>query len=270
MSEPAIRPLLAGRRALVTGASSGIGFAVARTLAEAGAAVAVNYHSSREPAEKLVEEIRAAGGKAVAIGADVSEEAEAVRLVNETVAEFGGLDLLVSNSGIQKDAKLGEMTLKDWQAVIAVNLTGQFLCCREAVRAFRAGPDRPGHARASIVCMSSVHEIIPWAGHVNYAASKGGIHMMMQTLAQELAPERIRVNAVAPGAIRTPINKEAWGTDEALEKLLRLIPYGRIGEPADVARAVTWLLSDEAEYVTGTTLFVDGGMSLYPGFVDNG
>jgi len=264
------RPLLAGRRALVTGASSGIGQGVARGLARAGAAVAVNYRSNRESAERLVAEIEAEGGRAVALGGDVSQEEEAAALVDGTVKAFGGLDLLVANSGIQKDAVVAEMTLKDWQTVIGVNLTGQFLCCREAIRAFRQGPERPGGARGTIVCMSSVHELIPWAGHVNYAASKGGVRMMMQTLAQELAPERIRVNAVAPGAIRTPINKEAWGTEEALRDLLRLIPYGRIGEAEDVARAVTWLSSDEADYVTGTTLFVDGGMSLYPGFVGNG
>lgn len=267
---PPARPLLTGRRALVTGASSGIGLAVARGLAAAGAAVAVNYHSQAEPAEKLVAEIRAAGGQAVAIGADASDEGEVARMVDRTVAEFGGLDVLVANSGIQKDAPVGEMTLDQWNAVISLNLTGQFLCCREAIRAFRAGPEREGGARGSIVCMSSVHELIPWAGHVNYAAAKGGVRMMMQTLAQEMAPERVRVNAIAPGAIRTPINKEAWGTPEALERLLKLIPYGRIGEPEDVARAATWLASDEADYVTGVTLFVDGGMSLYPGFVGNG
>ncbi|MBP0444591.1 SDR family oxidoreductase [Roseomonas sp. SSH11] len=266
---PQGRPL-AGRRALVTGASSGIGLGVAQGLARAGAAVAVNYRSGQEAAEALVAEIRAGGGQAVALQGDVSKEEEVAALFRGTAEAFGGIDLLVANSGIQKDAPVGEMSLKDWQAVISVNLTGQFLCCREAIRAFRQGPERPGKARGAIVCMSSVHELIPWAGHVNYAASKGGVRMMMQSLAQEVARERIRVNAVAPGAIRTPINQEAWDTEEALEKLLRLIPYGRIGEPEDVARAVTWLLSDEADYITGTTLFVDGGMSLYPEFVGNG
>ena len=264
------RGLLAGRRALVTGASSGIGMAVAQHLAREGAAVAMNYHSGRENAEALAKEICAAGGRAVALQADVSDEAAVQALVGGAVEALGGLDLLVANSGIQKDALVGEMSLKDWEAVIGLNLTGQFLCCREAIRAFRQGPERPGKARGAIVCMSSVHELIPWAGHVNYAAAKGGVRMMMQTLAQEVAPERIRLNGVAPGAIRTPINEEAWGTEEALTNLLRLIPYGRIGEPEDVARAVAWLLSDEADYVTGTTLFVDGGMSLYPGFVGNG
>jgi glucose 1-dehydrogenase len=265
-------PLLAGRHALVTGASSGIGLAVARGLAKAGAGVAVNYHSQSETAEALVAEICAWGGQAIAIKADVSQEEEVARLFREAIAGLGRLDLLVANSGIQKDAAIAEMTLAEWQAVLDVNLTGQFLCCREAIRSFREqrSAARPARALGSIICMSSVHEVIPWAGHVNYAASKGGIHMLMQTLAQEVGPERIRVNAVAPGAIRTPINREAWETPEALERLLTLIPYGRIGEPEDVARAVIWLSSDEADYVTGTTLFVDGGMTLYPGFADNG
>lgn len=267
---------LQGRRALVTGASSGIGLEVARGLADAGAAVAVNYRSHPEPAKALVAEIVARNGRAVAIGADVSREDEVERLFREAVEGLGGLDVLVANSGIQKDAPAGEMTLTDWNTVLGVNLTGQFLCCREAIRVFRQrgvdaqGNGLRGRALGSIVCMSSVHEVIPWAGHVNYAASKGGLSMFMRSLAQEVAPERIRVNAVAPGAIRTPINRAAWETPEALEKLLQLIPYGRIGEPEDVSRAVVWLASDEADYVTGTTLFVDGGMTLYPGFADNG
>lgn len=264
--------LLAGRYALITGASSGIGLAVARGLAKAGAAVVVNHNSSQEPAEALVAEIRAWGGQAIAIEANVAREEDVARLFNEALAAFGRLDLLVANAGIQKDASVAEMTLAEWQAVVDVNLTGQFLCCREAIRIFRKQKslERTTRALGSIVCMSSVHEVIPWAGHVNYAASKGGVRLLMQSLAQEVAPERIRVNAVAPGAIRTPINRDAWETPEALQRLLQLIPYGRIGEPDDVARVVTWLSSDEADYVTGTTLFVDGGMTLYPGFADNG
>ncbi len=265
-------PLLQGQRALVTGASSGIGLGVARQIARAGAAVVVNYHSHAEPAEELAAQIRAEGGKAFALGGDVSKEAEVKALFRDAVEALGGLDIVVANSGLQKDAAIAKMTLADWQTVLDVNLTGQFLCCREAIEIFRrqkeANPDRDNHG--SIVCMSSVHQIIPWAGHVNYASSKGGIQMMMQSLAQEVAGDRIRVNAVAPGAIRTPINKTAWETPEALQKLLKLIPYGRIGEPEDVARAVVWLASDEADYVTGSTIFVDGGMKLYPGFEDNG
>jgi len=264
--------LLPGQRALVTGASSGIGLGVARRIARAGASVVVNYHRHAEPAEKLVGEIRSAGGQAFAIAADVSKEADVKKLFGAALEALGGLDVVVTNSGLQKDAPISKMTLADWQTVLDVNLTGEFLCCREAIEIFRrqktANPKRENHG--SIVCMSSVHQIIPWAGHVNYAASKGGIQMMMQTLAQEVAADRIRVNAVAPGAIRTPINKDAWETPEALQKLLKLIPYGRIGEPDDVARAVVWLASDEADYVTGSTIFVDGGMKLYPGFQDNG
>ena len=263
---------LSGAVALVTGASSGIGYEVARHLAQRGAAVAINYHAHAEPAEKLAEALRHEGARAIAVGADVSKEDDVIRLFDETVSAFGRLDVLVANSGMQKDAPVAEMSLADWKAVLDVDLTGQFLCCREAVRRFRAqGRDgRPFRAAGSIVSMSSVHDRIPWAGHINYAASKGGVRMMVETLAQEVAADGIRVNAVAPGAIRTPINKAAWDTEEALKKLLTLIPYGRIGEPEDVARAVAWLASDEADYVTGVTLYVDGGMVLYPGFREGG
>jgi glucose 1-dehydrogenase len=263
---------LAGHVAIVTGASSGIGLAVAEALADAGAAVVVNYRSHGDSADELVGRIIDKGGRATAVQADVSREEDVLRLFDEGVAAFGRVDILVSNSGVQKDAAIADMTLADWNMVIDVNLTGQFLCAREAVRRFRDQPraDRPARSAGTIIAMSSVHEIIPWAGHINYASAKGGIRMLTRSLAQEVAADGIRVNAIAPGAIRTPINKEAWNSDEALAKLLRLIPYGRIGEPEDVARAVVWLASDEADYVTGTTVFVDGGMSLYPEFRDNG
>ena len=263
---------LRGQSALVTGGSSGLGAAVARALADAGARVAINYRSGRGPAEALAAQVIAAGGDAFAVAADVSDEGAVEAMVDETLARFGRLDILVCNSGLQKDARFDDMTLDAWRRVIDVNLTGQFLCCRAAVRRFHAQDERPdlSRARGKIICMSSVHEVIPWAGHVNYAASKGGVMQLMKSLAQEVARDRIRVNAIAPGAIRTPINREAWETEEALRRLLRLIPYGRIGEPDDVARAALWLASDESDYVTGTTLFVDGGMTLYPGFEDNG
>jgi glucose 1-dehydrogenase len=256
--------------AIVTGASSGIGYGVARALALAGAAVAINYNRHGEPAEKLAREITEAGGKAVAIGADVSDEAAVVHLFDETVRHFGAVDIVVANSGMQKDAPSAEMTLDDWNKVIGVNLTGQFLTAREAIRRFEQQGDR-GVSRSigKILCMSSVHEVIPWAGHVNYAASKGGIAMMMRTLAQEVAPKRIRINAIAPGAIRTAINEKAT-QGEAAKALLTLIPYRRIGEAEDIANAAVFLASDMADYIVGSTLFIDGGMALYPGFADNG
>jgi glucose 1-dehydrogenase len=263
---------LEGAVAVVSGASSGIGFGVAEELAARGASVVVNYHSHGGEADALADKIRQVGGKAVAVGADVSQEDDVARLFAEAVRAFGRVDILVANAGLQRDAAVADMSLADWRTVLEVNLTGQFLCCREAIRQFRVQDraGRPFRSAGTIVSMSSVHDRIPWAGHVNYAASKGGIRMMVETLAQEVAQDGIRVNAVAPGAIRTPINKSAWETEEALRKLLTLIPYGRIGEPVDVARAVAWLASDEADYVTGTTLYVDGGMVLYPGFRENG
>ena len=219
-----------------------------------------------------MEQIRKAGTDAIALEADVSNEDQVVAMFRNVIERFGRLDILVANAGVQRDAPFVDMTLADWNTVIAINLTGQFLCCREAVRAMsqRGVTDGVSKAAGKIICMSSVHERIPWAGHVNYAASKGGIMMMMQSLAQEVAPLRIRVNSIAPGAIRTPINTAAWSTPQAYAALMTLVPYGRIGEPDDIARTAVWLCSDESDYVIGTTLFVDGGMTLYPGFGSGG
>ncbi|SDT97660.1 glucose 1-dehydrogenase [Pseudomonas mandelii] len=253
--------------ALITGASSGIGAGAAKALAAAGAAVVINYHSQAEPAEELARQINAEGGRAIAIGADVSKEEDVERLFALTLEAFGSLDILVANSGMQKDAKAVDMTLADWNQVIGVNLTGQFLCARAALRIFNRQGIREGVSRAAgkIIHMSSVHQRIPWAGHVNYAASKGGVDMLMQTLAQEVSHQRIRINGIAPGAIRTDINRDA---NE--EQLLKLIPYGRVGEVEDIANAVVFLASDASDYIVGTTLFIDGGMSLYPEFRGNG
>ena len=265
------RPLV-GQKALVTGANSGIGEAVAIALGAAGADVGVNYVVEPEAAATVVDNIRSRGVDAVAIAADVSQEAAVVGMFGEFLAHFGRIDILVANAGMQRDAAFVDMTLADWNMVIGVNLTGQFLCVREAVRAMaRQGvPAGPSAAAGKIVCMSSVHQQIPWAGHANYAASKGGIMMLMGSLAQEVAPARIRVNAIAPGAIRTPINRAAWETGAAYDRLMTLVPYQRIGEPEDIARAAVWLASDDSDYVVGTTLFIDGGMTLYPGFATGG
>ncbi|HEU4620152.1 MAG TPA: glucose 1-dehydrogenase [Gammaproteobacteria bacterium] len=259
--------------ALVTGATSGLGRAAAVALGRAGAAVAVNHlPGDRTAAEEVVREIERGGGRARPVCADVSRERDVAAMFGEIVGDFGTLHVLVNNAGIEDGAPFAQLTLEQWQRVIDVNLTGQFLCAREAVREFERRGMQPevSCALGKIVCMSSVHQAIPWAFQTNYAASKGGVMLLMKSMAQELAQKRIRVNAIAPGAIRTPINRDAWGTKDALGKLLDLIPYGRIGEPADVAQAVLWLASDFSDYVNGTTVFVDGGMSLYPAFRGNG
>ncbi len=267
-----MQKLLERQTAIVTGASSGIGREVALALGRAGANVVVNYRSQDDEAEKVKEEIIRQGGKACVQKGDVSKEEDVEDLFGQTMRKFGRLDILVNNAGFQKDAAFVDMTLKEWQAVIDVNLTGQFLCARAAARIFISqGVDESiSRAAGKIICMSSVHEFIPWAGHVNYAASKGGVLLFMKSIAQELAPQRIRVNGIAPGAIKTPINKEAWETEESTEKLLELIPYGRIGQPEDIGKLAVWLASDESDYITGASIVIDGGMNLYPGFADNG
>jgi glucose 1-dehydrogenase len=263
--------LLTGQTALVTGANSGIGEAVAVALGAAGANVAVNWVSGEAAANAVVEAIRDAGSEAQAFKSDVSKEAEVTAMFAAAVARFGTIDILVANAGLQRDAAFPEMTLEEWETVIGINLTGQFLCAREAVREFiRRGPREVSRALGKIICMSSVHQEIPWGGHANYAASKGGVKLLMESLAQELAPRKIRVNAIGPGAVRTPINTAAWSTAEALKALMTLVPYGRIGEPEDVAQAAVWLASDLSDYVVGQTLFVDGGMTLFPGFATGG
>lgn len=264
--------VLEGQSALVTGASSGIGAEIARAMARAGARVAVNYASSKEGAERVVKQIRDEGGTAASFKADVSREDQVVEMFHAVFKEFGTVDIVVNNAGVQKDAPFTDMTVEQWQRVLDINLTGAFLCTREAAREFIRRGVSPGRSPASgkIIFISSVHEAIPWAGHANYAASKGGIMQLMKSVAQELAPHKVRVNSIAPGAIRTPINRPAWETPEAEARLLKLIPYGRVGEARDIASAAVWLASDDSDYVNGVTLFVDGGMTLYPGFSSGG
>jgi glucose 1-dehydrogenase len=267
-----IQTVLAGQKALVTGGSKGIGQGVAAALARAGADVLVNYLGDREGAEGTAEAVRRAGRQALVVKADVARESDVQAMFDSMIDAFGRIDILINNSGIQLNAPFDQMSLAQWQRVIDINLTGQFLCAREAVRAFkRQGIDTSvSYAMGKIIHISSVHDIIPWAGHVNYAAAKGGIMMLMKSIAQELAPLRIRVNSISPGAIRTPMNLEKLTTPESYQALLSLIPYKRIGEAEDVGRAVVWLASDDADYIHGAVLYVDGGMVLYPEFASGG
>jgi glucose 1-dehydrogenase len=264
--------LLKGQKALVTGAKSGIGKAVAMALGEAGADVVVNYVRGDDTAKQVVSTIEGFGVRAMAVMADVSKEDQVAAMFKQAIEAFGTLDILVNNAGLQQDAPLEEMTLEKWNTVIGINLTGQFLCAREAVKEFKRRGVIPSVSRSAgkIICMSSVHEVIPWAGHVNYASSKGGIMMMMKSIAQEVAPHKIRVNSICPGAIRTPINTSAWDTPAAYAGLMKLVPYERIGEPEDIGNAAVFLASDMADYITGASIFVDGGMTLYPGFATGG
>jgi glucose 1-dehydrogenase len=263
---------LKGQTALVTGANSGIGRAIAAALGAAGANVVVNYVAREDAARDTLEEVRACGARAIAVAADVSEESQVRDMFGRALSEFGNVDILVNNAGLQKDAPFHEMTVAQWDTVMNVNLRGQFLCTREAIRIFMRQGIRRGVSSSAgkVVCISSVHDVIPWAGHVNYAASKGGVMLMMKSVAQEVAPLGIRVNSICPGAVRTPINVEAWSTRDAYNSLMNLIPYKRIGEPIELGRAAVWLASDDSDYITGASLYVDGGMTLYPGFETGG
>jgi len=264
--------ILKGQTALVTGANSGIGEAVAKAMAAAGAHVIVNYVANEREAARVVQETKDANGSSISVKADVSREEQVLAMFKTVFKEFGTIDILVNNAGIQRDARFVNMTLEQWRLVLDVNLTGSFLCAREAAKEFiRRGvvPERSRSA-GKIIFMSSVHEVIPWAGHANYASSKGGIMLLMKSIAQELAPYKIRVNSVAPGAIKTDINRSAWETPEAGASLLKLIPYHRVGESRDIGPVAVWLASDESDYITGTTIYVDGGMLLYPGFRTGG
>jgi glucose 1-dehydrogenase len=273
MPPSVIHPVLVGQKALVTGASKGLGQAMAIGFAQAGADVLVNYSTDEQGARQTAETIEKLGRRAVVFKANVAREDEVQAMFDCMFRTFGRVDICVPNAAIQLNAKVDEMMLEQWQGVIDVNLTGMFLCAREAIRAFkRQGIDRSvSYACGKLIFMSSVHDIIPWEGHANYAAAKGGLMLFMKSLAQEVAHLRIRVNAISPGAIRTPMNVEKLTTPEIFETtLLKLIPAKRIGEPEDIARAAVWLASDESDYVYGTTIYIDGGMTLYPGFIGAG
>ncbi|MFP4096161.1 MAG: SDR family oxidoreductase [Cyclobacteriaceae bacterium] len=263
---------LKGQFALITGASSGIGQAIAVAMAREGAKVGINYSSTREGAEETLRMVKEQGGEGLILQADVSDPDSVQQMFDQFLENFGTIDILVNNAGIQKDAAFLDMSFDDWQKVISINLGGQFLCAQHAAREFirRGVMKERSKAAGKIVCMSSVHDVIPWAGHVNYAAAKGGITMLMKTLAQELAPYKIRVNALSPGAIKTRINEDVWKDEAQVKELMKLIPYNRLGEPEDIADAAVWLASDESDYVHGHTLYSDGGMLLYPGFIGNG
>jgi glucose 1-dehydrogenase len=265
---------LQGQIAIITGASSGIGAGVAKSLSAAGATVVVNHPvaATKDAADAVLAEITNAGGAGITYQCDVSKEDEVVKMFSDVVSQFGTVDILINNAGLQRDSPFEKMTLAQWNFVIGVNLTGQFLCAREAIKEYlrRGVVPEKSKAAGKIICMSSVHEVIPWAGHANYAASKGGIMLMMKSIAQEFAPKKIRINSICPGAIQTPINKSAWDTREAMQSLLTLIPYQRIGQPEDIGNTAVWLASDDSDYITGASIFVDGGMTLYPGFSTNG
>jgi glucose 1-dehydrogenase len=254
---------------LVTGASSGIGQAIAIAFANSGANVCINFYKDLEGAKETEQKIKNIKGQCIIIQGDISKEEDVIQMFGQLIDKFGNIHILVNNAGIQMDSPVEKMTLEKWQRVIDINLTGHFLCSREAIKQFLKN-EIPDSVNGKIIFISSVHDTIPWAGHCNYAASKGGIDMLMKTLALELAPKKIRVNNISPGAIQTPINKSAWSTPEALQNLLKLIPYGRIGTPEDIAKVAVWLAGDDSDYITGTTIYVDGGMTLYPGFAHGG
>lgn len=265
---------LENQTCIVTGSSSGIGKAVAKAMGTEGANIVINYLSGKEEAEEVADWISQNSdcGDAIVFKCDVSKEDDVQALFKKTISHFGTVDVCVANAGIQMDYPLHEMPLDAWQKVLDVNLTGQFLCAREAIREFlkRGMRKEVSKSLGKIIHMSSVHEVIPWAGHANYAATKGGLTMLMQSICQEYGSKKIRCNSIGPGAVKTDINKEVWSTKEGAESMLKLIPYKRIGIPEDIGSVASWLASDESEYINGTTIFVDGGMTCYPGFTTNG
>ena len=259
--------ILDGQKALVTGGNTGIGQGIAVALGQAGADVAVNYIRGSTAARNVVRLIRKAGSQGVAIRADISKEKQVHTLFDRAIEALGSLDIVVNNAGILDDAPIDRMTLTQWNNVISVNLTGQFLCIREAVRAFKRRGTIGGVSASlgTIICISSIHEVIPYGGHANYAASKAGVMQLMKSVAQEVAPYRIRVNSICPGITRSQLSRSVWEESDRYESVMKVLPYGRIGEPEDIGRLAVFLASDQADYITGTSIFIDGGITLYAG-----
>ncbi|MCC8181103.1 MAG: glucose-1-dehydrogenase [Planctomycetes bacterium] len=254
-------PDLKGKVAVVTGGSKGLGSAIAVRFGAEGMAVVVNYHFDQAGAEKAVRQIESAGGKAVAVQADVGSESGVAALLDAAVKSFNALDIWVNDAGLENRVPTHEMGLEDWDKVININLTGVFLGSRAALRYFMEQRNK-----GSIINISSVHERIPWPQFAHYAASKGGVGQFTRTIAMEYAEYGIRVNNIGPGAINTPINAEKFADPKQLKSTTDMIPMKSIGDPEDVAAAAAWLASEQAKYVTGITLYVDGGMTLYPAF----
>jgi glucose 1-dehydrogenase len=249
---------LQGKVALVTGASSGIGYAIAERFGAEGAAVVINYVAYDDEAQELAQRLSSNGGRALALKADITDETQVNQMVERARGEFGTVDVLVNNAGIERSAPILEKPISDWDKIIGVNLRGAFMCLQACGRVMRdAG--RGG----SIVNISSVHEDVPFPGFAAYCASKGGMRMLMRDAALELAEYGIRVNNVAPGAIETPINKATLADPEKVKALNSIIPLGHPGQPDDVAQVALFLASDRARYVTGSTYYVDGGMVRY-------
>jgi glucose 1-dehydrogenase len=263
--------LLKNQTAVITGASGGIGGAIAIALGKAGANVAINYFNDEEGAKEIQQAIVDAGSKAFIQRGDVGKEEDVKNLFDKAKETFGAVHILINNAGIQIDQPFLKLSYEDWNQVLQTNLSGAFLCAREAAKCFDEQGVNEDISKASgkIVFISSVHDTIPWSGRVNYATSKGGMKMMMKSIAQELAPSKVRVMSISPGAIKTPINEDEWSNEEGKKKMLAKIPYGRVGEPEDIGRVAVWLVSDQADYITGTSLYVDGGMTLYPSFQED-
>lgn len=256
---------LDGKRALVTGGNSGIGQAISRELAAAGAKVAINYVSHPEVAEHMVNGFQAKGSEALCVEADISDPGAVEQMFGKLDEAWGGIDILINNAGIDgAEAHGWEMSVEDFQKVIHINLLGNYYCARQALRRMVA------QKSGVVLSTSSVHEMIAWTGHSAYTASKAGIGMLTKTLAQEAAPSGVRVLSLAPGAVKTPINESVWGNEAGMKDLLEKIPLKRIGTPDEIAKMAVVLVSDVASYVTGRTIYVDGGMTDYPDFAHGG